>query len=117
MSCETKMNDQTFENDRRWRVALARYFKGPLMEKVLADGTPEQVAANLQLGGTGEYPEGRLDGDDEGGLRAALTVECGKLVLRFGKNLSWIAMTPDEAEIFGNILIDRARKAREKGDD
>lgn len=35
------------------------------------------------------------------------------VVLQFGKALSWVALTPDQAEVLGHLLIEQATLIRE----
>ena len=37
-----------------------------------------------------KYPDGKLKADDEGSLTMAIFVKDGRLVIDFGKDLSWI---------------------------
>jgi len=62
----------------------------------------------LGLGATGEYPHGKAFADDEGQLRAALAVKDDKLVMMFGKNIAWLAMTAAEARTFALSLQAKA---------
>ena len=58
-----------------------------------------------KLGATGKFPQGKLNQDDEGELRLAVS-SAGDLVrIDFGKAITWLAMPPDEAIEFGKILI------------
>lgn len=77
-----------------------------------ADAQLAEEAKRLGLGATGDYPEGKLGPGDEGGLRAALAVAGGRVVLHFGKSLAWLAMTPDEADAFADGLKRQAAKFR-----
>lgn len=71
----------------------------------------KETARTLGLGATGEYPHGSLGPDDQGELRAGLTVKEGKLVLVFGKEVSWLALTPEEAREMARLLVVRADEA------
>lgn len=59
----------------------------------------------------GEYPEGKLNRDDEGALAFAVGVHEGKVVVNFPKPVHWFAMGPELAEMLGNMLIARAKQA------
>lgn len=37
-----------------------------------------------------KYPDGKLNKDDEGGLKMAVYLENGRVVVDFGKELSWL---------------------------
>lgn len=57
-------------------------------------------------GATGDHPQGKLNGDDQGGLRMAIGVKDGVLVVDFGKPVAWLAL--DKATALA--LADNLRK-------
>ena len=63
-----------------------------------------------QLGATGEYPEGRLNENDEGEIRFAITSGGGKLVMNFGKPVAWIGMGRSQAVQLIKVLQEHADK-------
>lgn len=63
------------------------------------------------LGATGDYPEGKLTEDDEGGIQFAVGVKDGQVCLDFGKPVAWIGMNPGDALSLAETLIANARKA------
>jgi hypothetical protein len=63
----------------------------------------------MKPGPTGKYPEGRLSEDDEGGLMIAVGSKEGKIVINFGKDISWIALNPEEAMAFADAIKTRAK--------
>ncbi len=66
------------------------------------------------FGATGEYPQGHLRDDDEGELHLGIGVSEGKVIINFGKAVSWIGFDADQAtEIGGNILL-MAKKIKEE---
>lgn len=62
----------------------------------------------------GEYPEGRLNADDQGGIAVAIGHQDGKVVMQFPKNLNWIGFTADQAVDIANSLIEHARACGSK---
>ncbi len=68
----------------------------------------EQVAGRAKRA----YSEGRIAATDEGDLAAAISTDHahGKIVLDFGKSVTWLAMTPKEAFSVAQELIKRARE-------
>ncbi len=58
-----------------------------------------------------QWPEGRLNGDDDGELAFAIGPdETGTLVmLDFGKPVTWTAMPPQQAVELAQLLIRHAR--------
>jgi hypothetical protein len=70
----------------------------------------------MHLGGTGKFPEGKLDDTDEGELAFAIGVKNGNVIINFGTPIAWIALEPQMAAKLGAALIKRARMAaREMG--
>lgn len=61
-------------------------------------------------GPTGDYPRGKLNEDDEGGLHIAIGDEKGLVILDFGTGVTWVGMPPDNARAFANLIIARANK-------
>jgi hypothetical protein len=59
-------------------------------------------------GPTGDFPQGQLNADDEGGLIMAISSEGGCVRLDFGKPTAWIALPPDEGLALASLLVKRA---------
>lgn len=66
---------------------------------------------SIPLGPTGRFPEGKVRDDDQGELRAALGVEKGKVVIDFGKEISWVSLGPGQARALAVELIRLAGRA------
>lgn len=62
-----------------------------------ADKAEEELQKIKSIGATGQFPHGRVGPDDLGELKSTCYVRNGKLILDFGKELAWIAMTKGEA--------------------
>lgn len=63
----------------------------------------------LRLGATGTYPEGKVNKQDEGGIRFAIgRDQQGNVVIDFGKDVSWIAMQPEQAMELGRRIMAQA---------
>ena len=58
-----------------------------------------------KIGPTGEYPAGKINEDDEGGLAFSIYVQKGRIVIDFGQSIKWFGMGPDEAIALAKILI------------
>ena len=58
----------------------------------------------------GEYPNGRLNADDQGATAVAIGHEKGAVTMQFPRNLNWIGFTPDQAVDIAQVLIEHARK-------
>lgn len=61
-----------------------------------------------QLGPTGRFPEGRLNGNDEGEIRFAIRSCGGKLIMDFGTPVAWIGMGRSQAIHLIKILQEHA---------
>lgn len=64
----------------------------------------------LNLGATGKYPQGKISENDEGELKVGITTVNNKIVVSFGKSVTWIGMTKEEALGLAEILTERANK-------
>jgi hypothetical protein len=58
----------------------------------------------------GEYPDGKLNVNDEGALAVVVGNEKGSVVIRFPKPVAWIGFTPDQAIDIAQSLITHARQ-------
>lgn len=54
-----------------------------------------------------KYPEGKLNDNDEGALNIAAYIEKGRLVLDFGKELSWIGFGKKNLRQFIDTLEEK----------
>jgi hypothetical protein len=59
----------------------------------------------------GEFPDGRLNPDDEGAMALAVYAENGVVILRFATQVTWIGLGPQDAADLASLLIKVARKA------
>lgn len=69
-----------------------------------------------KLGPTGDFPSGKLDADDEGGINIAIGSQIGpsgKIVVRieFGKPIAWLGLPQEQAVQFAISVIKHARFA------
>lgn len=80
------------------------------MAKVKIDR--EELKRRLKLGATGTHPLGKLNEDDQGGLRFAIAATDGLVRVEFGKELSWLAIPPDVAVKFAQALLEKANEAK-----
>jgi hypothetical protein len=56
-----------------------------------------------------QYPNGKLNENDEGELQMMITQENGCVVMHFNKPTAWISMPPEQAIEMAQVLIDHAR--------
>lgn len=63
-----------------------------------------------RTGPTGDFPDGKLGPDDDGGLKMAIGIdEAGRLVrIEFGAPTAWLAMPPDLARVLAMSLLEKA---------
>lgn len=66
---------------------------------------------DADIGATGEFPEGKLNSNDEGEIRfgVALDKEARKVILNFGKPVAWLGMSPGQAIELADLLRKKAR--------
>jgi hypothetical protein len=57
----------------------------------------------------GEFPNGRLNADDQGALPMMVGTEGETVRVTFPKPVAWIAFTPEEAVGLANLLLRHAR--------
>lgn len=70
------------------------------------DGGPP---AEPTAGPTGEFPNGKLNEEDAGGLHVAIAADPEKNVVhvQFGTTVRWVALPPEDAKHFGRLLMAR----------
>jgi hypothetical protein len=70
----------------------------------------------FSAGPTGDFPRGKLNGHDEGGLNVAVATDYqkGVVILHFGVRISWLGLPPKEAREFAKMLIARADELETK---
>lgn len=86
--------------------------------KALSDSYPElfQKLGYVKLGNTGEFPGGKLHEEDQGELRFAICAQKGRVILEWGKNVSWIGLDPPTARTLAAAFLDYAGRAeRQEG--
>jgi len=64
----------------------------------------------MELGATGQFPEGKLTPEDEGEIRIAITSINGKVVIDFGKPIAWIGFTREQAKQIAETLLEKANQ-------
>lgn len=62
------------------------------------------------LGATGDFPRGKLNGDDEGGLRLAIGVKDRTVMIVFGKEIAWLGLGKTEALALADSIRQRAEE-------
>jgi hypothetical protein len=60
------------------------------------------------LGPTGNFPQGKVGPDDEGGLMIQMTNWNGVVRIDFGAPVTWLGLPPDEAIEFAKKILKQA---------
>jgi hypothetical protein len=61
-----------------------------------------------------QYPYGKLNDSDEGGIDMAVTARDARVIVAFRSSVAWIGMMPEEARNFASLLNKYADKAEEQ---
>lgn len=61
-----------------------------------------------KLGATNDYPRGKLNQHDEGGLMLAIGVKDKTVLIDFGKPTAWIGLDKHTAIQFANNILEKA---------
>lgn len=69
-----------------------------------------------KIGATGEFPQGKLTQDDEGELRAGIAVYKDKIVINFGKPVTWLALDTVQALDLAKMLTEKATEVQSKNE-
>jgi hypothetical protein len=69
-----------------------------------------------KLGPTHDFPRGKLNPDDEGGLIIGLRIENNRLIIGFGKRIAWIGLGKVEAIEFAKMITDKAALLSDSGE-
>lgn len=62
---------------------------------------------------TGQFPDGKINPDDEGELRFGIAHNQDEVILNFGKQVAWLGMPPKLARQLAALLIHHASQIRE----
>lgn len=87
--------------------------KDDLMRKILSAERPStgDPLRDMQRKLQGEFPDGRLNANDEGALAMMVGHENGKVVMQFATPTAWVGFTPEQAMDIAQMLITHARQA------
>lgn len=64
----------------------------------------KRVNESQSAGATGMYPQGRVSMHDEGELKLAIAQDGINVVVNFGKPVAWLAIPPQEALQFSELI-------------
>lgn len=59
-------------------------------------------------GGTGKFPTGKLNNEDKGELEMEVYVAHNCVIVNFGRELSWIGLSAEQAGDMAKLLIEKA---------
>ena len=62
----------------------------------------------IALGATGQFPQGKLNEDDEGEIAIGIARDGNKVLLNFGQPVAWIGFDADQAIQIATDLVKRA---------
>lgn len=65
-----------------------------------------------KLGATGDFPQGKLNEHDEGGINIKIAREGESIIIDFGTETTWIGMPRDEAINFARMILKYAGVTR-----
>lgn len=73
----------------------------------------EKLAKKEQLGGTGKYPDGKIQESDAGELKFSVGYDedTALCFMDFGTPVRWFGLMPEDAIDLGRTLIKHGRKA------
>lgn len=79
-------------------------------------GKTAEEAIHQQMRDTyGEYPDGRLNEDDQGAVPMMMGVQNGRVVIEFPYPVKWLGFTPETAVEIAQALVKKARAAGHTG--
>ena len=66
----------------------------------------------VELGATGNFPDGKIHESDEGELAMAIATDPKKkvVIVEFGKAVKWMGLDKSSALEFGRLLIKKAEE-------
>jgi hypothetical protein len=62
------------------------------------------------------YSKGKLSPEDQGDLFGRIGIVNGRIVIDFGKGVTWLALTIDDAEALAQVLTAKANDLRMASD-
>jgi hypothetical protein len=62
----------------------------------------------MTIGKTNDFPRGKFNGSDEGGLQSAIAVQDKTVIVAFGTSVEWIGMDKDTAIAVANGILEKA---------
>lgn len=63
-------------------------------------------------GPTHDFPKGKLNDEDEGGLKIAISIQDSVVRIDFGEPTAWIGLPVEEALAFASLIVGKAIELR-----
>lgn len=73
----------------------------------------QEYATEGGLGATGQLPDGKVSEDDQGELRMAVGNKNGDVFIDFGKPVTWVSFSPEQAEQLSALIESHSKDALE----
>lgn len=74
-------------------------------------------AKDPTFGATGRYPMGEIDKTDEGEIIFDVASHRGKVIINFGKPVSWLGLDARQCAMLAQLLIQHATRCRDIGEE
>lgn len=68
----------------------------------------KRAQTDANVGATGLYPDGALSKEDEGQLRLAIAHDSQNVIIKFGKPVAWLGLSPKEALQLSDLIKQHA---------
>lgn len=69
----------------------------------------KRVDQSQGMGATGMFPQGKMDQTDEGEIKLAIAHDATNVLIKFGKPVAWLGLSPKEALQFAGLIEQHAR--------
>lgn len=56
----------------------------------------------------GSFPQGKLNGEDEGAISISVGTEKGKVIIKFATHVAWIGLDANQARILASHIMRHA---------
>jgi len=70
--------------------------------------------SDTTLGPTGDFPLGKLNESDEGGLKLAIGIKDDTVIIEFGTSVTWFGLSSRDARNFAQLILDKAAEIENK---
>jgi hypothetical protein len=82
---------------------------GEMMRKLEGPFDPKPMSEMMRKL-LGEFPDGKLNPNDEGATAIQVGRDQGKVIIQFPNPTKWIGFTPDEAAELARVIFHHAKK-------